>query len=83
MPGRRRDGEVMVVLPPEPANLNANQGWDRERWRTAICESQPEGRGVASTASLLLVVAGGVGIKSALIPGWGTSAAVTQPVEAL
>jgi hypothetical protein len=81
--GHRREGQVMVVLPPEAARLYFAAGWDAERWRRAIFDYQPEGEGVASPESLLLVVAGGVGIKAALIPGWGTSRAVTRPVQDL
>jgi hypothetical protein len=85
--GRRlppRSSETMVVLPPEAANLYASSGWDRDRWIEAILQAAPPARnGDARIAEqLILVIAGGVGIKAALIPSWGLgSKAVTMPVD--
>ena len=87
--GRRlspRASETMVVLPPEAANLYAPAGWDRDRWIEAILQSAPTtSRGDPRSADkLILVIAGGVGIKAALIPSWGLgSKAVTTPAEPL
>jgi hypothetical protein len=87
--GRRllpRSRETMVVLPPEAANLYAPAGWDRDRWIEAILKAAPPTTNgeTRSTDDLILVIAGGVGIKAALIPSWGLgSRAVTASIKPL
>ena len=81
---RRGDSQTMVVLPPETANVSKTQEWDRRRWQQAIIEAQDaESAAEGSLDSILVMVAGGVGIKAAVMPGWAASKAVTRLVKAL
>jgi hypothetical protein len=81
---RRRNGQALVVLPPEVAQAGAALEWDRRRWQQEVFAAQHAGSGVeGSPDNILIVVAGGVGIKAATVPGWGTSRAVTRAVRAL
>ncbi len=82
---RRRDSQGLVLLPPEAANLFFADGWDRARWRDAVFASgSAEGDLEGSAENLLVMVAGGVGIKGTFVPGWSfNSRAVTQEIEPL
>jgi hypothetical protein len=80
---RRRDSQALVMLPPEPANLFFPESWDRKRWREAIFASTGE-LTEGSADNLLLMVAGGVGIKATFVPSWGfNSQAVTREIVPL
>jgi hypothetical protein len=74
----------MVVLPPEAANQAVEEGWGRDRYAAEVIAALPAGARPRTAEDLLFVVAGGVGIKAALLPGWGMgSLPVTKPVVSL
>ena len=82
-------GQPMVVMTPEWAVQFDRQGYDKGSLRSALFEravrERPGGgrlRVARRADDILIVVAGGVGVKQAVIPNWnGGSRAVTVPVE--
>jgi len=93
-------GRAVVVLPPESARSAAAAGWDRARFQHALAEaaarvhaalvalpSTSDARelpGAPSADDILVVVAGGVGVKSAVLPFWGgETEAVTRRIADL
>ena len=80
---RRRDSQALVLLPPEAAILFYDDGWDRKRWLEAIFASA-DANAEGSANDLILMVAGGVGIKASFVPSWGfNSLAVTRHIDPL
>ncbi|MGE3855587.1 MAG: hypothetical protein AB7G21_01370 [Dehalococcoidia bacterium] len=89
-------GRAVVVLPPESARAAAAAGWDRARFQHALAAAAGRAHAAltalpASTDArplpaapvddLLVVVAGGVGVKAAVLPFWGgETEAVTRPL---
>jgi hypothetical protein len=92
--------QSLLVLPPESAMfLNAHR-WDRARLAAELARyaagqldlprpgengSAPSGLPpAAGDAEVLIVVAGGIGVKAAVIPSWsGATRAVTRAIEPL
>jgi len=86
-------GRALVLLPPESARSAAAAGWDRARFQQALeaaavrvrdalaaLPSSTDARALPDAPSpddLLVVVAGGVGVKACVIPFWGGE---TEPV---
>lgn len=91
-------GRALVLLPPESARAAASAGWDRERFQHALAEAAGRARAAlvalpsttdarvlpeaAIAEEILVVVAGGVGVKACVIPMWGAeSEAVTRHID--
>jgi hypothetical protein len=81
-------GHPIAIISPEWAASLARAGmskldvktdlWERARWPGA-----PQRKVAASPEDVIVVVAGGVGIKQTYVPNWsGGSAPVTVPVRA-
>lgn len=77
-------GHQIVVVSPEWASLFARAGWSRSDLAEAVFERGGEKPGAPiadGPDDVMVVVAGGVGVKQTVMPGWaGGSAPVTVAV---
>ena len=107
--GMNSSGQILVLLPPECAQILSSNGWDRARLQQAIFNEaqvplsglehdqaeyvlhRQEQLGFSPTEAvsvthsprdILIVVAGGTGIKANIVPTWGGGTrAVTRSIE--
>jgi len=86
-------GEFFVVLCPEHAATIASHGWSREDVQTFLFEQARLPRGTLrgafdnallpmteEAANIRVVIAGGAGKHSCVIPSWGMTRSVTMPL---
>lgn len=87
--------EPVVVMSPEWAHMCSSAGMSKEDVKKELLElscgsfelvsratSASSGQGRLALEGVLLVVAGGVGIKQAICGSWGSSRSVTVPISA-
>jgi hypothetical protein len=71
--------EVVLVLPPESARLLRGHGWDRTRLAAELARCVAG----ADADSILIVVAGGAGVKAAVVQTWSSATrAITRAIDA-
>ncbi len=88
--------QAVVLLPPESAQFLHTHGWDRQRLASDIIRrtvqqgplpqssirTAAQRKSAERQADILIVVAGGTGIKATVVPTWsGATRAVTRMVE--